>query len=178
MKFLLVATHLIVALVSGWFVSNSNQADISKLQGKITTLRADHREALAKRDIEQAQEQAAIAKALNEKLIAEYQRGNSLANQLAQAESTIAKKSKELNREIARHTTGSQCLNPDTVRLLNAPEASVPTGTGESATENGAIATDTDVAWWITTAREQFDICRARLGALIDFELGKNHVRQ
>lgn len=180
MKYLLIATHLAVALISAWFVSNSNQSEISRLQGKITTLQVDHREALVQRDIDQAEEEAAIAKALSGKLIAEYQRGNGLADQLAQAESTIAKKSKELNREIARHTTGSQCLNSGTVRLLNdaAHDAGVPGSASQPATEDGAIATDTDIAWWITTAREQYDLCRARLGALIDFETGKNHAGQ
>lgn len=101
--------------------------------------------------------------------------GDVLFGRLASVEATLSKTSQELDREIRRRTTGRHCLNSDVVSLLNAAADSnagnhLPEAPGSAPAEDGAFATDTDVALWAKLARTEYDICRARLGALIDFE--------
>jgi hypothetical protein len=43
---------------------------------------------------------------------------------------------------------------------------------------HGAIATDTDVAGWINSAQKQYEVCRGRLNALIDFNEGESNGRK
>ncbi|WP_292965952.1 hypothetical protein, partial [Novosphingobium sp. UBA1939] len=82
----------------------------------------------------------------------------------------------EKTREIPRVTAGRPCLGPGAVRLLNGagqPSAgAVPQASGAPVAADGPVATDTDVAGWIAGAQGQYETCRVRLGALIDFEEG------
>lgn len=100
--------------------------------------------------------------------------GNELTARLQLAESTLTHKDQELKNAIASKTTGRVCLSGDVVRLLNQPAteeraAHLPTPTASPVAADGAAATDTDVAQWASNARTQYDICRARLNALIDW---------
>ena len=99
--------------------------------------------------------------------------GDTLTLQLQTTESALTTKEKELRNAIASKTTGRACLSGDVVRLLNGTAtdgvADMPTPTASAAAEDGAAATDTDVANWAANARTQYDICRARLDALIDW---------
>ena len=99
--------------------------------------------------------------------------GDELTLRLQRTESTLTQKDQELKHAIAFQTTGRACLSGDVVRLLNNPTqdrpASVSAPTASAAAADGAAATDTDVAQWANTARTQYDLCRARLNALIDW---------
>ena len=101
---------------------------------------------------------------------------NTLSVRLAETQAATAAATLEKTREIPRVTTGRPCLGPAAVRLLNgtgaAPVAVVPAPAGPPAAEGGAAASDSDVAGWIAGAQGQYETCRARLGALIDFEEG------
>lgn len=100
--------------------------------------------------------------------------GDTLTLQLQVTESNLTQKEKALHDALRTQTTGRACLTGRVVSLLNnagttdhadalpAP-ASSPAATDESA------ASDTDVAQWAANARAQYDICRARLNALIDW---------
>lgn len=100
--------------------------------------------------------------------------GNDLTARLQRTESTLAQKDRELKHAIASKTTGRVCLSGAVVGLLNSPAtadgaAHLSTPTASAAAADGAFATDTDVAEWADNARTQYDICRARLDALIDW---------
>ncbi|MDT4328505.1 hypothetical protein ACQE3D_10845 [Methylomonas sp. MS20] len=143
----------------GWFFTDAI------LNAEISQMKAD-----------QAQALAAAETLYRERHDAEARRGDALSAQLAQTESQLTNKTLEVQRALSKVTTGRACFNAATVRLLNgAPrdDPTVPQAAGASATEGGAVATDTDVAGWIGGAQYQYDTCRARLGALIDYEIGR-----
>jgi len=100
--------------------------------------------------------------------------GDALTLRLQTTESTLSKTHQELQYAIHTQTTGRTCLSSGAVRLLNsaAPtdaSAYLPAPTAGPSATDGPVATDTDVATWVANARTQYDICRARLSALIDF---------
>ena len=101
-------------------------------------------------------------------------RADTLTQRLQTAENILSKRDLELKHAIASKTTGRACLSGDVVRLLNQSGAKnrgpdLPASTAITAAADGAFATDTDVAEWANNARTQYEICRARLDALIDF---------
>ena len=108
------------------------------------------------------------------RLTAASARGDALAARLAAAQAAQHTQAQEYAREIKRLTTGRPCLNAGTVRLLNdapaqAGAVSLSAPAGLSAAEAAAAASDTDVAGWIDGAQRQYDVCRRRLDALIDW---------
>ena len=125
----------------------------------------------------QAEAEAAAEKQYRERFAAEQQRGDGLSAQLAQAETQLTQRTLEVSRAVTKVTTGKRCLDSAAVRLLNRSAAdhdsAVPQAAEPPAAESTAIATDTDVAGWIGGAQYQYDICRARLDGLIDFEKGR-----
>ena len=122
-----------------------------------------------------AEEQAENAEAARQQLADAVARGDALSKRLAQAESTLNRKTLETSREIARLTHGRACLDQRVVRVLNndQPASGVPAPAGASAATDGTAASDTDVAGWINHAQGRYGICRERLDALIDWERGK-----
>lgn len=106
------------------------------------------------------------------------QRGDELTNRLAKADADRQSLALEHSREIKRLSTGRACLNAGTVRLLNqsgprSDAAAVPTSAGQPAAADAAAASDTDVAEWADHARRQYDSCRDRIQALIDWHQEK-----
>lgn len=100
--------------------------------------------------------------------------GDELTLQLQVTESTLTQKDKELRDAIHKQTTGRACLPGSVVRLLNNAGitdggSSLPAPAAGPAAADGAAASDTDVADWAANARKQYDTCRARLNALIDW---------
>lgn len=100
--------------------------------------------------------------------------GDVLTRDLLKTESNL-KQSETRRREIERRTTGRPCLNGGLVRLLNSaadPDTGnhLPEAPGSAPAEDGPAATDRDIAIWADNARTQYDICRTRLDALIDWE--------
>jgi hypothetical protein len=128
-----------------------------------------------RRDIADRENQATAAALARFK--AAQARGDALESRLATAEAARKTQALEHARELKRLTTGRPCLNAGTVRLLNEPterdfSAVLPATTGGTDATDGASASDTDVAGWIDGARRQYDVCRGRLGALIDWYQG------
>lgn len=109
-----------------------------------------------------------------DKLIAAQKTADELQRRLDAAEQERLSQAMEHSREIKRLTRGQPCLNAGTVRLLNGSggikQPVVPEAAGRADAEDAAAATDTDIAEWIDHAIRQYDTCRDRLGALIDFE--------
>lgn len=145
---------------AGWYL-----ADIV-LGKQIALMEADH-----------ANEKLLAEKVYRERFMAAQAVGDTLSNRLAQTEAHLTQKTKELSHALSKVTTGRACFNGATVRLLN----DVDTGSGallqatvSPVTEDATVATDTDVADWIGSAKGQYETCRARLGALIDFETLKD----
>lgn len=132
---------------------------------------------IARMELNHATEKADAEKVYRERFMATQALGDTLSDRLAQTESTLTQKTKELTHALSKVTTGRACLNGTAVRLLNNTDNDSRAGfqtTGSSAAEDAAVATDTDVADWIGFAKGQYETCRARLGALIDFETLKD----
>lgn len=117
-------------------------------------------------------------KTAREQLETEQARGNALSDKLAKKETALTEKTQEVSRALSRLTTGRKCLDARTVGVLNdtstgtaADDVRAATGTPDAA--DGPAASDTDVAGWINHAKGQYEICRGRLDALIDYEKGR-----
>lgn len=109
------------------------------------------------------------------------QRGDVLADALAQRQVQIDKISREKRDAINRLTTGRVCFSSAAVRVLNddpadygAAPAVSPATSGPDAAD-GAAATDADIGQWVITARAQYATCRQRLDALIDWHAAPLH---
>lgn len=105
------------------------------------------------------------------------QRGDALTTRLVTRQAQIDQLRKQQHDAIQALTTGRYCLSADAVRVLNSADAptnggpvDVPPPPGSAAAEDGTFATDTDVGQWSVHAKAQYDICRGRLDALIDFD--------
>lgn len=127
---------------------------------------------------------AALASAA--RLQAAQDKGDVLTRQLAASAARNDQLAKEKALEIKAATLGRACLSERTLGVLNgAPgitvasaPGGVPTPTGSAAAADEAasphpggelVSTDTDVGIWITQAGQQYDACRQRLDALIDW---------
>jgi len=158
---------IVVALISfltgsgvGWYVADA----VSGRQ--IAQMEADY-----------TKERATATKMALDQLTAAQALGDTLSDRLAQTESNLTQKTKELSNALSKVTTGRTCLNGAAVRLLNntgANDSAVSQATGSSVAVDAAVATDTDIADWIGSAKGQYETCRARLGVLIDFETQKD----
>jgi len=150
----LIATSVASASAAWWVTSGHYQARISTLQ----------------RDQAQAQERAQ-ADAL-QRLLAANTRADQLTARLQQQSAQMEQLTKDKNDALRRLTTGRACLSADAVRVLNsAPHGAANVfspAPGPVAAGTG-VASDSDVAGWISTAQQQHEQCRNRLGALIDF---------
>ena len=139
--------------------------------------RADGRAAgellVARMERDTAQLAEGYAATAANRLIAAKLRGDILERRLAAGEAARSSQSTEHQREILRLTHGVPCLDSRTVRLLNASRGiepvTYPGTTGRTDAADAAAATDTDVSIWIDAAVRQYDECRERLDALIDW---------
>jgi hypothetical protein len=123
----------------------------------------------------------AIAQAEAERLALErlqgaQVRGDALAGRLRLTESKLSSTALELSHALKTATSDRPCLGVDAVRLLNGANdgllGAMPPAAGIPDAADAAAATDTDVARWISGAIRQYETCRARLDALIDFNEG------
>lgn len=159
MKALILAAGLILggALTHMW-----EAAEIAGLHAEIATVKSEHSE-------KQAQDSAAALTRLQ----AANARADKLQGELDDTEQRLSTTEKDIQFEIARNTTGRACLNRRTVGMLNRAAAeqpaALPAPAVEPVAEDGAVATDTDVATWANVAIKQYNTCRARLGALINW---------
>lgn len=132
---------------------------------------------VARLELSQTKSQRDAVTSALERLIAAQTRADELEARLAKSEANRSNQAQEHQREIKRLTVGRPCLNRGTVSLLNSSTGIAPATLPETAdrapAEDAAAATDTDVAEWISYAIRQYDTCRDRLSALIDYEQGE-----
>lgn len=167
LKCVVVAAMLAAAFISGLITGREQGQDKLDL-AKVTWER------------DQATAVANAERAIKEQLEGAIRLGDTLTDRLVKAEADVKKITQEKNREIAKLTTGRACLGADVVGLLNGTDSAAPgikpvsQTPGLSLATGGSAATDHDVATWISNARREYDTCRARLNALIDFEEGRS----
>ncbi len=159
----------LLAAIAGWQTGREQGQDRST--AAIATLKAD-----------QATQERQAAQAALDRLQQAQARGDALQARLAAEETNRQTQAQEHAREIKRLTTGRPCLNAGTVRLLNEPAiglraSTLPTTASGAAAADAAAASDTDVAGWIDDAQRQYDACRDRLGALIDWHVDDPHAQ-
>ena len=151
----------LLAAIAGWQTGREQEQD--RCTAAIATLKAD-----------QATQERQAAQAALDRLQQAQARGDALQARLAAEETDRQTQAQEHAREIKRLTTGRPCLNAGTVRLLNEPTghsgtATVPATTSGATAADAPASSDTDVAGWIDDAQRQYDACRSRLDALIDW---------
>ncbi len=168
------SSRLMSSLLVAWFIGLCGGWVIGRLplQTQLAQLKAAHAQ-------EREQAATAAAKALTEA----QTRGDLLTAGLLTQQNQINKIKAEKDRAITQATTGSACLREPALRLLSsAPGISVvglPPATGSAAATGAAaaadpdaqdlVATDTDVTGWSVDAGAKYEICRARLDALVDW---------
>ncbi len=99
-------------------------------------------------------------------------RGDALTNKLAAVRRTAKATQEKLDAAIHRETTGRVCLSGPALRVLDNAHGlrvDLPAAASSTTATDGPVATDTDVGLWIGRAGQQYDECRHRLAALIDF---------
>ena len=151
----------LLAAIAGWQTGREQEQD--RCTAQVATLKAD-----------QATQERQAAQAALDRLQQAQARGDALQARLAAEETNRQTQAQEHAREIKRLTTGRPCLNAGTVRLLNEPTghsgtATVPATTSGATAADAPAASDTDVAGWIDDAQRQYDACRSRLDALIEW---------
>lgn len=107
-------------------------------------------------------------------LQAAAERGDGLSHTLLAGQTERDLLNRSRRNALPTSTTGGPCLGGPALRLLDgAPglhvSGLVPTPPGGTAAAGGAVATDTDVTGWTLDAGAQFETCRTRLDALIDW---------
>ena len=134
---------------------------------------------IAKQDTAHALEKLRISDRNAEVLQAANDRGDQLVTALELRQDDINQLAREKRDAITKVTTGRACLGESALRLLNsapglsvrglAPAVSGPTAAGAAPATDSIVSTDTDIATWAIDAGAQYEVCRARLDALIDW---------
>ncbi len=141
------------------------------LKAEISQLKADHQK-----------EQIEALSSTLEALQVAQKNGDDLYLILTKKVQEIEVLKKEKRNAITKVTHNSTCLNEPALRVLNnATEINVsdlPEAPNRTSAANGAIATDTDIAIWITEAGAQYGQCRARLSALIAWHTNQPTTRE
>lgn len=162
--YIALAALVVFGIGSAGGYSYGTHAEHTERVAEVATLKAEHATELAKSERD-----------ARERLQAKQAQSDALTARLQETESALKTQSQEDKNAINRVTTGRACLNAATVRVLNGTSKTGTTGirlpdTGASApAEDGPAASDTDVATWAEYAREQYETCRGRLSALIDW---------
>lgn len=151
----------------GWIVGRA------PLQVQLANLKTTH-----------ATEKAQLAKHAAKTLQEAQARGDGLSADLLTRQAQIDQLKTEKRDAIKQATTGRPCLDGPALRLLHGapglgvgdlpPATGGPAAAGEPAGAAGDDApawysSDTQVAAWIVDAGAAFEVCRARLDALIDW---------
>lgn len=141
---------------------------------------------LAQLDRDHTREMLKTIERNTEVLQAANERGDQLLGVLEVRQDQINQLAREKRDAISKVTTGRTCLGEPALRLLNsapglrvsglAPAVSGAAAAGAAPapnTDDGAnvVSTDTDIAAWAIDAGAQYEVCRARLDALIDWHL-------
>lgn len=165
---IVAAVALAVGLAGGWGVT------ASRYETRIARMERD-----------EALQLAAMADAASERLLKTQQRSDALTTDLSAALRAAQQLQRGLDDAIARTTDGRVCLREPALRVLDgAPGLRVdglpPSGGGAAGADAGRVATDVDVGRWAAAAGQQYNECRRRLDALIDWHAteGNAHERQ
>lgn len=147
-----------------------------------------HSAEMSQLETEHARAESLAAKANAKTLAAANNRADALQSELSAWQQTLSAYAQEKTNEIARLATGRRCLDGALVRVLNQPTGgrlggSVPqaagglvrptTGTGADS-DDGAFATDADIAAWANQCRHRYDTCRAHRDAIRSFYEGES----
>jgi hypothetical protein len=129
---------------------------------------------IARLERDQARQTAAAADAASVRLYEAQHRSDALTTDLHAALGAARQLQQGLDDAIARTTDGRACLREPALRLLDgAPGlhvAGLPTpGRGAAGADAARVATDTDLGRWAAATGRQYDECRRRLDALIDW---------
>lgn len=137
-------------------------------------------------------QQAAQQQAAQAQLVAEQARGDALTSALVASLAKIEQLKQEAHRALLTKTTGRTCFDAAAVGVLQhtpgisvlpTPAAGADAALGATASAGGVAtaagadyaltASDTQVAHWAVDAGAAYEVCRARLDALIDWNLGQ-----
>lgn len=145
---------------------------------------------LAQLDRNHTREKLLLIERAAEKLQDANDRGDQLVSALEMRQDQVNQLAREKRDAITKVTTGRACLGEPTLRLLSTAPGLTVSGitpaAGIAPAESAAaspdpdnrpgpdiISTDTDMAIWAVDAGAQYEVCRARLDALIDWHLEK-----
>ena len=104
----------------------------------------------------------------------EQQKGEELAKKLQEATTIITANEIERKKNVSKVTTGRDCLNSATLKLLRNETGKDETSGGTDAENAREIApnefaSDTEVAEWAIIAQTEYQVCAKRLNSLIDW---------
>lgn len=119
-----------------------------------------------------ARQQAAVAEHASRRLVEAQAVSDQLTADLAAAAQVAAATQEKLDVALRRVTTGRTCLAQPALRVLDGAHnlsVDMPAPVSGAAAEDAPVATDTDIAVWIARTGKQYDECRNRLAALIDW---------
>ena len=136
-----------------------------------------------------ATERATAASAAAQAMAQAHARGDSLSAGLLNQQNNINQLKAEKTHAILQATTGNPCLFEPALRLLNtAPGltvAGLPSTPASAAAAGGATdavggvnswaSTDTDISLWAIDTGAAYEVCRARLDALISWHATPTH---
>lgn len=158
----LVAACVAAAIYGGWVEA--------RLEAQISTIKTRH-----------ATEKRVAAEDATQRLQAAQARGDQLINGLEQRQDQINQLAREKRDAINKVTTGRTCLGEPALRMLHSapglsvrgltPAISGTVATGSATAPDTFVSTDIDIASWAVDAGAQYEVCRARLDALIDWHL-------
>lgn len=97
-----------------------------------------------------------------------------LGKGLSETDSRLERTRRERDDAIRSLAAGKPCLSVDLVGLLNngvpVPDSQKATsGQQDAGSTSAAVATDTDIALWISDARARYEGCAARLNSWVDW---------
>lgn len=119
-----------------------------------------------------ARQQAAVAEHASLRLLDAQALSDRLTTDLAAATQAAAVTQEQLDVALRRVTTGRTCLAQPALRVLDGAHnlsVDMPAPVSGADAEDAPVATDTDIAVWIARTGKQYDECRKRLAALIDW---------
>ncbi|MBP8149166.1 MAG: hypothetical protein KAY21_05555 [Limnohabitans sp.] len=135
-------------------------------------LSARHSAAISQLKQSHAEQSARASADALARLLDAQQLGDRLTARLQHQEQANTQLQKDKAHALRQLTTGRTCLSADAVRVLNHTGtglADLPATAAGAAATGEPVATDTDIAGWISGAQFQHEQCRQRLDALIDF---------
>ncbi|QPF74224.1 hypothetical protein G8A07_15725 [Roseateles sp. DAIF2] len=143
--------------------------------------RSQHRAEMAELRSSTAEVQRLAARAAVHRLQDAQTRGNELTLQVAERDRQISTLTQEKRDALKKVTSGRACLGTAALRVLDGSPglrvADLPPATSSVAAADGPIATDSDIGQWSIQAGGQYEQCRKRLGALIQWHRPKGAQR-